>query len=93
MNNFRKVKSLLPREHFQSSNLRTVFPRDPKDVVSEASLKVVNETVERVRVLRLINAERWVLARRSASSKIPEDREYEEESSRDVTQEGSQDHA
>ena len=68
MNDFRKVKSLLPREHFQSSNSRTVFARDPKDVVSEASLKVVNET-----------AERWVLARRSASSKIPEDREYEGE--------------
>ena len=90
VNNFKKAKNFSPREHIESFNSRTVFARDPKHAPNDASRKDCNQTAERVRVLRLVKADRWALARRSAASKLFEAGEYVGKSLRVVTQVGSQ---
>ena len=49
---------------------RTISPEDPKDVLSGRPQKAMSDTAERVRELRFVNAEKWVLAWKSIVSKL-----------------------
>jgi len=67
VNNLRNAKNLTSsNEHTDSFNSKTVSARDPKHALSDASSKLVKEMAVRARDLRLVNAERWDLARRSS---------------------------
>ena len=54
------------RRHDNSFKLRTVSESAPKQALSESSSKAANEMRVRVSDSRLVEAKRWILARRSS---------------------------
>ena len=86
VNSFKNARTFQSKEHSESLSLRTVSPRGPKHALSGVPQKTVNDIPERVRELRLTNAEKWVLAWMRADSKSPDiAREGEELRLREVT--------
>ena len=86
VNGIKNAENLPSKEHIESFNSWTVSVMDPKHALIGALWKAVSGIIERVRELRLIKAEKWVSARRSAASKVFNGVwGYVRASSRDVT--------
>ena len=69
VNIFKNAENFPSKEHTESFNSRTDFANGPKHALIVALWRAMNDIAERVSELRLINAVKWVSARRSASSK------------------------
>ena len=88
---FQGREDFLIQETHRELQLSDCLRQRPKHALSDPSWKATHGNLERVRDLRLTNAEKWVSVRRSISSKLSD--EYVGASLREVTWEESRDEA